>query len=269
VPLPDPTLVAAHGVLGVRDFQPRDPGRDAAFIAAVRGEFPNTLSHAALPAEAPPNAPHLVLASTSSQLAVSSVQADFEVRFYDEYLNDVGRALEYVERKMAAAFTGFQATEMFVSSIGLIATLNFSFEGREDRPVDHILQTHLRSEIDPTEVQDAVARIAVRLRDTYYLNLTLSNYERRALERPIMPGTTMLRIRPWEGRVEETGLELALDINNNLEARTQQQDPEVTLDGVRAVTALLRDIATDSGRRFAETGELSMEQLTAATALPA
>lgn len=260
MPLPKPTLTLAHGVLGLRDVVFSDGGRDEGFIAAVRGEFPNVLNRVSLPREAPPNAPHLTLASTSSQLAVSSVQADFEVRFYGDYLEDIGRGLEYVERKLTTVLSGFDAIGAEVSTIGLIATLHFSYAGRQERPVDHILQTHLRTAVDPAGVQDAVARVALRLRDTYFVNLTLSNYETRSLERPLMPG--LLRVRGWEGRVEDHGLELGLDVNNNLEGRTLQHDPEVTLDGVRAVASLLRDVATDSGPTFAETGEVSVERLT-------
>ena len=149
VPLPPPTLTAAHGVLNLRDFVPQSAGRDERFIAAVRSEFPNTLNRVSLPQEAPPNTPHLVLASTSSQLAVSRVQADFEVRFYGDYLNDNERALQYVERKLATVMAGFEAVGSTVSMIGVIGTLRFSFAGREDRPVDHILQTHLRTASTP------------------------------------------------------------------------------------------------------------------------
>jgi hypothetical protein len=260
LPLPAPTLIAAQGVVGLRDYRGHDPGRDQAFIDAVRPEFANLLNRVALPPEAPPNAPHLVLASTSSQLALSAVQADFQVRFYGDYLNDVPRALEYVERKLATVFEGFQAIDTAIASIGLIGTLNFSFEDLEQRPVDHILQTHLRPPTDPEAIQDAVAKVAVRLRDTYFVNLTVSNYERRALERPMMPGG-FLRVRPWEGRIEDVGLELIIDINNNLEARERREDPEVTVEGLRAVTGLLREVATTSGPVYADTGELSMEQL--------
>lgn len=242
----------------------QDAGRDEAFIAAVRSEFPNVLNRVSLPPEGPPNAPHLTLASTSSQLAVSGVQADFEVRFYGDYLDDIDHALRYVERKLAVVFAAFDAIDAPVAMIGLIGTLNFSFAGRDDRPVDHILQTHLRSSVDPGEVQDAVARIAVRLRNTYYLNLTLSNYERRSLQRPLMAGAVM-RVRPWEGRIDDSGLELALDVNNNLEARTQQRDPEVTPDALRAIIGLLSEVANESGPTFAETGELSTERLTASS----
>jgi hypothetical protein len=265
VPLPLPTLLAAHGLLSLRDLRPRDGGRDEAFIAAVRPEFPNVLNRVFLSADVPPNTPHLTLASTSSQLVVSSVQADFEVRFYGEYLDDINHGLEYVERKLTAVLAGFEAIDAPISQIGLVATLHFPFAGIEERPVDHILRTHLRATVDAADVQDAVARIAVKVRDTYFVNLTLSNYETRQLERPLLPGAQMLRIRPWEGRVEDTGLELVLDVNNNLEARTRQDDPVVTVDAVRAVSSLLREVATNTGPVFAETGEISMEQLTASS----
>jgi hypothetical protein len=266
LPLPDPTIVAAQAVLGLRELRPRDGGRDAAFITAVRSEFANVLNHVSLPPEAPPNAPHLMLASTSSQLAISAVQADFQVRFYGNLLNDIGSALAYVERKLAVVFAGFEGIDAPIGQIGLVGTLQFSFAGREDRPVDHILKTHLRTLVDPSEVQDAVARVAVRLRDTYFLNLTLSNYEARTLERPMIPGVLMA-VRPWEGRVNDTGLELAIDVNNNLEARTHQRDPDVTLGGIRAVTRLLREVCTQSGPAFASTGELSTAQ-SAASSVP-
>jgi hypothetical protein len=265
VPLPAPTLLAAHGVLSAKDIQPRDPARDELFIATVREEFPNVLNRVFLPPEIPATQPHLTLASTSSQLAVSALQADFDVRFYGEYLSDINRGLEYVERKLATALAGFDAAGVAITSLGLLATLHFSLVDRDLDPVEHVLRTHLRTELDRSDVQDAVARVAVRVRDTYFVNLTLSNYETRTLERPILPGQQVLRVRPWEGRVEDYGLELGLDVNNNLEARSKRDDPVVTRDAIRAVSSLLREVATNTGPEYAESGSISMEQLTASS----
>jgi hypothetical protein len=263
VPFPAPTFLAAHGVLQLANPAQRDPARDEAFIAAVRNEFPNVINRTLLPLEAPVLAPHITLASTSSQLAVSSAQADFEVRFYGDYLADIQRGLEYVERKLDTVLSGFHATGNPVAMIGLIATLHFSFKEMEgDGPAAHVLRTHLRTQVEPSEVQDALARVALKLRDTYFVTLTLSNYESRVLERPLMPGLSVLRIRPWEGRVDDFGLELVIDINNNLEARASEADPVVTSDGVRAVVGVLREVATSSGPDFAETGKVSAETLT-------
>jgi hypothetical protein len=263
MPLPEPTFVMTHGVLQLPNPVIRDPGRDERFLEAVRGEFPNVINHQLLPQEAPPLVPHLTVSSTSSQLAVSAAQADFEVRFYGEYVNDLERGLEYVERKLKAILLGFQAADLAPSLIGLIATLHFSFRDAEDEePAEHILRTHLRTEVDSSDLQDAMARIALRVRDTYFVTMTLSNYESRILERPIMPGLQTIRVRPWEGRVEDKGIELGLDINNNLEARTREQDPVVTEEGIRAVTQLLRDVATTTGPTFAESGTVSVDSLT-------
>lgn len=263
MPFPAPTFLAAHGVLQPANLTPRDPAQDEAFIAAVRGEFPNIINRTLLPLDAPPLAPHITLASTSSQLVISSGQADFEVRFYGEYLTDIQRGLEYVERKLEAVLLGFQARGTPVSVIGLIATLHFSFKDMEgEEPAAHVLRTHLRLDVDQSEVQDALARVAFKLRDTYFVTLTLSNYESRVLERPIMPGQSVVRIRPGEGRLDDYGLELVIDINNNLEARANQVDPVVTAEGLHAVVGILREVATSSGSDFAETGRMSAEALT-------
>jgi hypothetical protein len=267
VPIPPSTFLAAHGVLQFVDPAPRDPARDELFIASVRQEFPNVLNRTFLPVETPAITPHLTLASKSAQLAVSSVQADFQVRFYGDYVTDIERGLEYVERKLDAVLRGLEAIDVPVGTIGLIATMHFSFSERDDEsPALHVLRTHLRASVDESTVQDALARIAVRVRDTYFVTLTLSNYETRVQQQPLMPGLQFLRVRPWEGRLEDTGLELVLDINNNLEARVRgSTETRVTSEGIRAVARMLREIALSTGPGFVETGSLSVEDLTASS----
>lgn len=260
--LPAPCFMLAHAVLQPANPVPRDAARDAVFIDAVRDEFPNVTTHQVLPPEALITAPHLVLASSSAQLAVSSAQLDFEVRFYGDYLADVERGLEYVERKLLSIVRAMNAVGSPPAVIGLIGTLHFSFKDRGGLgPAEHILRTHLRGDVPPETLQDAMTRIAVKVRDTYFVTMSLSNYESRVLERPFMPGLGPVRVRPWEGRIEDQGLELTLDINNGLEARTRKEDPLVTEDGVHAVTQLLREVATTTGPVFAESAEISIEAL--------
>ncbi len=116
----------AHAVLQAPYPVQRDPAKDELFIAAVRREFPNIMARQMLPVEAPSQIPHLTLGGTSSQLALSAAQADFEVRFYGDYLSDLERGLEYVERKLQRVLAGYQAIEVVPSLIGLVATLHFS-----------------------------------------------------------------------------------------------------------------------------------------------
>lgn len=163
---------------------------------------------------------------------------------------------------------GYEVLGQAPAMVGLIATLHFSGEELDGlTPARHILNNLLTTDVEPEDaVQDAVARIAVRLRDTYFVTLALSNYEERSLERPILPGMGPIRIRPWEGRVADVGLELVIDINNNLEAQTQREDPVVTDEGIGAVTSLLREVALTTGAQFAETGRVSVKALTASSA---
>jgi hypothetical protein len=265
VTLREPTFQAAHGVLQLPNPISRDPSRDEIFVAAVRDSFPNVISRQVVPPEVPLLAPHLTLSSTSSQLAVSAVQADFEVRFYGEYPADLNRCLEYVERKMLSILGGFSALDVVPSMVGLIGTLHFSFEGLAEEPAAHILSTHLRTDVDPDGVQDAIARLALKVRDTYFVNMTVGNYESRVFERPMLAGVNQIRVRPWEGRVDDYGLELTLDINNNLEGRVKREDPEVTDAGVQAVVRLMREVALTTGPSFAETGSVSIDDLTTAS----
>lgn len=265
MPLPAPTFLAAHAVLQTADLLPRDPGRDDALIAALKGEFPNLLSRQLLPPEVPAQTPHLVLASTSSQLAMSSAQADFEVRFYGDFPTDLTQALEYVERKLLAILGAYESAGATLSTVGVIGTLHFSFKDIEDEPASHILRNHLRTDAPPEDVQDALARIAVRIRDTYFVTMTLSNYEERLFERPLMPGMTQIRVRPWEAELRDQGVELALDINNNLEGRVARADPVLTDEGIRAVVRLLREVALTAGPAFAESGTVSIDDLVASS----
>ncbi|CAN5579090.1 hypothetical protein BH24ACT24_BH24ACT24_03970 [soil metagenome] len=196
MPFPEPRFSVAHGVLAP-PFPSREPSQDERFIAAVRNDFPNLINRQALPAEAPPTAPHLMMASTSSQLAVSAAQADFEVRFYGSYNTNLPLATEYIERKMDTVLDGYNAVGQTPSVVGLIATLHFSFKDQDlASPTSHVLRTHLKQEVSEEDVQDAQAKVALKVADSCFVGLTVTNFESRTLERPLMPGVPMIRVRP-------------------------------------------------------------------------
>ncbi len=188
--------------------------------------------------------------------------AQFQVRFYGDYLGDVERGLDYVEEKLFVALAGLREAELEPISVGIVASMQFPYPEGGENPAEHVLATHFRSAVDPESLQDVIARVAVRVRDTYFVTLTVGNYETRVMERPINPGFNLVALRPWEGRVEEVGIDLGIDINNNLEARLGNKTV-VTEDGIRAVTRLLRDVALSAGPKYAETGEVDIAELTA------
>jgi hypothetical protein len=256
-----PKFVTAHGVLGLGTLLPPQADLDETFVAAVRHEFPNVISRQPPLSGMPPNAPRIVLSSTSAQLALSPAQADFEVGFYGDYPNDTDRCISYIERKMEAIRRGIAAIGLTPATVGVIATLQYSFKDLDVGPIEHLLRTLLRSDADPSVLQEAQAKLAFKVRDKYFLNLTASNYESRLVQRAVMAGGPPVMVKPWEGTVEDVGVQLIVDINNNLEARVRKADAEVTETGVQAVLSLLAQVVGETGQRFVSDGQIAIDQL--------
>lgn len=255
-----PKFAMAHGVLGLGALLPPQADLDEAFVAAVRDEFPNVVSRQPPLQGLATNAPRLVLSSTSAQLVLSPAQADFEVGFYGDYQDDPETALRYIERKMEKIRRGLAAIGVTPATVGVIATLHYSFKDLDQSPTEHILRTLLRPEVDPNLLQETQAKLAFKVRDKYFLNFTVSNYESRVIQRPVMAGGPPVTVKAWEGRLEDSGVQLVVDINNNLEARVRKEDPEVTEAGVRAVLSLLAQVVGDAGQDFVGNGQIAIDQ---------
>jgi hypothetical protein len=259
--LADPKFLGVQGILELAEIG-RDQARDDKFITAVSPEFRNIQNRQILNQDAPLQAPHLVLASQSSQLSLSAIQADFQVQFYGEYLTDIGRGLDYAERKLLAVFNALEAVGAGTTSIGLVAKFHFAHRDEDiETAPEQVLNTLTKVQVDAADLEDAQVRVALKVRDTYFVHLNVANYELRQFEQPIRPGMQNMRLRPWLGRVEETGVDLTVDINNKLEGRIKKADPEITSDGVTAVVGMLKHIATTCGPKFAESGEISVASL--------
>jgi hypothetical protein len=256
-----PKYIAVQGSVGVPTPTLRQPEGDQAFINAVREEFPTVVARQALPAEAPPTIPHLALQSTTSQLAVSATRADFQKRFYGDYVEDSERCHEYLERKLRAVLQGWRATPAEPTLVGVVLTLHFSFTGEETSPVEHIVGTQLHAQVDPAYLQDVQARLGMRLDDKYFATLNVSNYEIRTLERPILPGQQAIEVKAWEGRVEDYGIELVIDVNNRLQSVVERAETPVSDQTVTDLLALVRTMASESGPAFVENGTFAVDSL--------
>lgn len=257
-----PRFVLAHAVLGLPEPLAQNPAVDDAFMASVAHEFPNLMSRQPVLPNVPVVGPRLILASKSSQLALSAGQADFEVGFYGAYIDDIEKGLEYVGRKLDAVRQGFEAVKQTPANVGVVTKFNFSLKESGGDGAAHILSTHLRSAVDPGDVQDATARIAFKVRDKYFASFAVGNYETRVWQRPIFPGMAQtVAIKPWEATLQDFGIELTVDINNGLEGRVQEADAEVSEQGVAAVLAMLGKAARDAGPRFVESGDVQIADL--------
>lgn len=260
--LPGPRIVSAHGVLGLPRVLPASPELDEQLVAALRGAFPNVvLRQPPLMGGPPTEGPRLVLTSTSSQLGISAAQADFEVRFYGDFETDPERALGYVSTKLEAIRAALQVVGLTPASIGCVLLAQFSFADLGVSPVEHILATHLRLEIDPNVLEDTIARIGVKVRDKYFVSLRVANFETRVIQRPVMAGNLQQQVlvKPWEGQQQDYGIGLTIDINNTLEMKTLRDDPDVTDAGVRAVIGLTARCLTTAGPEFVRDGTLNAD----------
>lgn len=207
--------------------------------------------------------PYLALQSTASRLAISAVGSELETRFYGDYEQDVDRSIEYMSGKILGALRGWEALETRPSLVGVILTLNFPFTDEEGDAAHYIAERHLRQQLEPGALQDAVARISVRVDDLYFLTLSLSNYERREYERPVFPGQQLLQVRPWEGTIDSRGIELTIDINNKLALIDREGDFTVDSSTVTAILALMRRVIATAPEEFVERAALDVDALAA------
>ncbi|HEV7771583.1 MAG TPA: hypothetical protein VGO66_13110 [Solirubrobacterales bacterium] len=261
MPLTDPKILAFQGVFELREIG-RDQARDEQFIAAVRREFPHVQNRQILPAEAPLQAPHLILASQSAQLSLSALSAEIEIRFYGEMVTDVDAALEYAERKIRAVYDALSAVGVSIEIFGAVARIHYLHADDDNMTAPHrVLATLTKVEAESDELEDAGVKVALKVADTYFVHLTVENYETRKIEQALRPGVN-LPIQQWRGTTEETGIELAIDVNNKWERRRKQEETEVSALGLTATMSLIRHLAVEAGPHLVETGEVSVSGLT-------
>jgi hypothetical protein len=243
--LPPPKFILARGVFELPVPAARTPDQDDRFIQAVREEFPNIAARQMLPMGLPSSLPYLALQSTASRLAISAVSSELETRFYGEYEEDAERCIEYLRRKLNATLRGWAAVGVTPSFVGLVMTMHFSFTEDDPSPAQFILEHHFRQEVHADALQDATAKVAVRADDTHFVTLTISNYEMRTHQRPVFSGQQLLQVRPWEGTVDDRGIELVIDVNNKLALINREGDIAVDDAALQGTFDLMiRAIAT-------------------------
>ncbi len=252
-----PRIFSARGAFVFDRPQRGDPARDERFIQAVSSTFPTVIARQLLPPEAPPNIAHVQLASTSSQLLLSAVQAELVVQFYGDYNADLDLALTYVHDKMAAILEGLEVADMPASVVGMVSTLQLSMRDAGRGAESALLGAqHLRH--DPhAELQDVSVRLGVRFADSFFVNLETANYEARGFERPIMPGVP-LSLAPWEGDVTDHGIRVSIDVNNRLRAIENRRFTPTTTADLDDVYRLLVAATKEVAPSFAKSGALNI-----------
>lgn len=261
VSLSDPKILGVQGVFELHEMG-RDQARDEQFIAAIRREFPHVQNRQMLPAEAPLQAPHLILASQSAKLSLSALSAEIEIQFYGELVTAVDNALEYAERKLNAVYDALSAVGVPTEIFGAVARIHYPRPDGDALTAPHrVLQTLTNVEIESNDLEDAGVKVALKVADTYFVHLSIENYETRKIEQAIRPGINM-PIQQWRGTTDETGIELAVDVNNKWKRRRTQEETDVSAEGLAATMALIHHLALEAGPHLVETGEISVPDLT-------
>jgi hypothetical protein len=265
MPLPNPAINASHGTLNVlldRPLQRTDETNDR-IAAALAPSFPSQSPAFQLPPGAPDDMPHLLLQSRSSQVALSRVQADFEVRFYDAYRSSFERTRAYVQEKMRAILAAWEAVgaEPVFADIALTLQYSMHEQGEQLSPAKQLLDAHLRHHVSPHHVEDAKILLSLRLRDHYFVNLGIGTYEARTISRPMLAGTQQQIVRPWDGTVTDSGLQLDIAVNNRYYAIQRHEHPRVTNDELDAIVNLAWQIGQEQAAGLMEAGEIDLESL--------
>jgi hypothetical protein len=259
VALSDPVFESARVVFRLPHASLRRPDEDDRFIQAVRGAFPILATRQALPMDV--NAPYIQLQSTASRLALSSGGSEFGVNFYADFGQDIARCFAYVRDKTIATLRGWEAVGVPPTFVGIICVLNYPFGQDKAEPAAYLLSRHTKYDVDAALVQDAFVRVALKIEEHYYLSLGLAVYERRAIERAVVLGQ-QVQVKPWEGEVDVTGIELTVDVNDRLYALANREEPTVDDAEVEAVLGLAEAAVARAGSSYIESARLDVDELT-------
>jgi hypothetical protein len=265
MPLPDPNINGSHCALtGLLDQPvPRSEGTSTRLAAALSAEFPSPGPIVPLPPGAPDDLPHMILRSRSSEVTFSSVQADFEVRFYDEYRRSFSNTREYVLSKMGAILLAWESIGAHPVFAEARLSLQYPMHERPDLPAAaaHLVETHLRNPIPPEHLQDAGIVLALHLADHYAVALNIGTFEARTITRQALAGTRQSVVRPWEGAVTDSGLQLDIAVNNRYYAVHHREHPRVTAEELEAVVNLAWRFGEHHATLLIETGGIDVATL--------
>jgi hypothetical protein len=254
MPLPPLKYATAHGVLNVPVDKPTPRSDD---VNNKLGQSLQGLYQAravqTLPTEAPQDASFLVLPGRSSQIAFSQLQADIELEFHDHYETKGELCKALVAERMERLLRAWSTVGAEPVWLGLVITLRTP----TDEAATHIFETLLRPDEGSESFHEAKVQLALRLRDRYFVTLTVGQYEHRTITREVGAGGPLGPIRPWEGEVTDRGLEVTVDINNRYGALVEKKHTVVDAEQIVAMNDVAWQIVEQVAKPYATDGVLN------------
>jgi hypothetical protein len=184
----------------------------------------------------------------------SQLQADIELQFHDHYETRGELCKTLVAERMERLLRAWGTVGAEPVWQGLVITLRAS----TDAAASHIFETQLQVDEDTDGLHDAKVQLGLRLRDKYFVNLTVGGYEHRTITREVTgAGGPLGPIRPWEGEVTEQGLALTVDINNRYGALVEKRHTVVDAEQIQAMNDLAWQIVEQVAKPYATEGVLN------------
>lgn len=265
MPLPDPNINGSHCALTVLLDRPvpRTESTSTQLAAVLSSEFPSPGPVLPLPPGAPDDLPHMILRGRSSEVTFSSVQADFEVRFYDDYRSSFANTREYVLNKTRAILAAWQSIGAQPVFAEAQLSLQYPMHEHPDLPgaAAHLVETHLRNPIPAEHLEDARIVLSLHLADHYLLVLNIGVFEARTITRQAVAGTRQSVVRPWEGTVTDSGLQLEITVSDRYYAVHRREHLRVTVEELEAVVNLAWRFGEHHATALMETGSIDVAAL--------
>jgi hypothetical protein len=234
-------IESAHLVLTVPvdELLPRTDKLVDDLTGALKGEFEGRLEPQ-VPPGAPAEIPYIMFQKDASNIAFSSIQLDYEVRFRGGHRNSFTDCHDYMAKKSARLLETWMRVGARPVWEGLAVTLKAStFNAPDDlAPLHHISETLLRPELEDDLLHDASVNFGFRIQDRYFATFVVAEYEAKQVERNIAPGAPMTPIRPWDAELSDRGLQLSVEVNNRYGALLEKRHMRVNESDLRAMNDL-------------------------------
>ena len=190
----------------------------------------------------------------STQGSLTPWQLRLHTHFFDGFEEPEahGRRDPYFLRKLAAVAEALQKQGASLSFVGVTqrarARLDPDMQDEARQAVREALVQGRGLLSASAELYDFSLRVSRYLGDSGFFNTTVSWYQTRVYrDTPLPPGQAVL-LQPWQGEVEEEGIELLFDMNNKrglFEGKkdwTWEEMRDVVEEGMRAIEPALSSL---------------------------
>jgi hypothetical protein len=229
--------------------------------SALKGEFHGVLEPG-VPEGAPAEIPYVMFQGANAQFAFSQIQLDYEATFTGTYRKDYGQCKDFVAKKAAALLGAWEKVDAHPVWETLAITLHAS-TGDLDQLValQHISETLLHTDTSDDMLAGVGINYSLHVLSKYNATISVSEYERRHVEQHLTPGVAAKPIRPWEAKLTDRGLQVAVEVNNRYGAMLEEKHTRVVGSELRFMNGLTWHIVEHVAVPLVLEGVLNTESL--------